>query len=441
MSECKPKCFVCSKTIAITHRFINCSACPNKAHIKCNDTDVTSFNEMKSGNTAQFCLSCKNKQVAKNKCNICNKTIAKNHRHISCSHCKEKTHINCNRTDIDTYLQHTNEQLPLNCIKCISSLTESSSLLPFFNISNTVFIAMNKEIDLGPKEKVPCGICTRTIGIKHRKIKCEICSECIHIKCSQIDTKTYNLMAEGSLPQQCIRCKPDNFQLEEIISCSACKRKIPNNHKYLDCSICHSSIHIKCNKTDAKSYQKIKSENKKIICVNCKVDCIPFQSLTDLEFQATCKGIETNIETLEDISFTSTSLRSFFHEINKTNPFENHPLDKHDTTDDDAFLIDCKYMDICSYNLKTDPNKFSIFHTNIGSIEKHIEELRTTINSIPDFKFDVLAITETKIKKNTKPKVSLQIKGYKYYHVDTESEKGGSLIYISDTIKVWWEEI
>ena len=137
----------------------------------------------------------------KYKCNICKKTIAKNHRHINCSHCKDKSHINCSQVDIDTYIQHTNEQLPLNCSKCSSSLTKSSSHLPFFNISNTVFLEMNKEIDLGPKEKMPCGICTKTIGIKHRKIKCEICSECIHIKCSQIDTKTYNLMAECSIAQ------------------------------------------------------------------------------------------------------------------------------------------------------------------------------------------------------------------------------------------------
>ena len=164
------------------------------------------------------------------------------------------------------------------------------------------------------------------------------------------------------------------------------------------------------------------------------MDSIPFQSLTDLEFLATCKGIENSMETLEDICCTSTSLRSFFHEINKTNPFENDPLNKHDASEDDAFLINCKYIDICSYNLKTDPNKFSIFHTNIGSIEKHIEELRSTLISLPDFKFDVIAITETKIKKNTKPKVCIQIKGYKCYHVDTESEKGYSLIYISDTI-------
>ena len=117
MTKCKSKCFVCSKTIAITHRAVDCSACPNKAHINCNNTEVTTYNSIKAGSTIPFCLTCKNKNSIKYKCNICKKTIAKNHRHISCSHCKEKSHINCSNIDTDTHLKHTNEKLPLNCIK------------------------------------------------------------------------------------------------------------------------------------------------------------------------------------------------------------------------------------------------------------------------------------------------------------------------------------
>ena len=48
-----------------------------------------------------------------------------------------------------------------------------------------------------------------------------------------------------------------------------------------------------------------------------------------------------------------------------------------------------------------------------------------------DIKFDIIGITETKIKKDIKPKTDISIPGYKFYHVDTESDKGGSAIYIS----------
>ena len=48
-----------------------------------------------------------------------------------------------------------------------------------------------------------------------------------------------------------------------------------------------------------------------------------------------------------------------------------------------------------------------------------------------DHKFDVIGITESKIKKNIEPKIDISIPGYKYFHVDTEADKGGSLIYVS----------
>ncbi len=169
MKKSKPKCFVCTRTIAITHRHINCSSCPNQAHIKCNDTDVVTYNKIKTENLTQYCLTCKNKQLIKHKCNVCKRTIAKNHRHITCSNCNTKIHIKCNGTDATTHHQHINDNLPINCITCTSSLTDSASVLPFYNFSNTLFHVLNRDIDLGPREKVPCGICRKTIGKKHKK--------------------------------------------------------------------------------------------------------------------------------------------------------------------------------------------------------------------------------------------------------------------------------
>ena len=51
-----------------------------------------------------------------------------------------------------------------------------------------------------------------------------------------------------------------------------------------------------------------------------------------------------------------------------------------------------------------------------------------------DYKFDVIGITETKLKQKNKPKIDINLMGYKCYHVDTEAEKGGSLIYVSENI-------
>ena len=51
-----------------------------------------------------------------------------------------------------------------------------------------------------------------------------------------------------------------------------------------------------------------------------------------------------------------------------------------------------------------------------------------------DLKFDVIGITETKLTKDHKPDFDIQMEGYKCYHVDTVAEKGGSMIYISNSL-------
>ena len=109
-------------------------------------------------------------------------------------------------------------------------------------------------------------------------------------------------------------------------------------------------------------------------------------------------------------------MRSFFKEINKSNPFEI--FDDKDDDEEDASVINCKYVDLNTFNYKPKENMFSLFHTNIGSLAKHKEELETILKML-DFKFDIIGITETKLCKHIQPKFDIQLKGYKCYHVDT----------------------
>merc|ERR1712208_178682 len=68
--------------------------------------------------------------------------------------------------------------------------------------------------------------------------------------------------------------------------------------------------------------------------------------------------------------------------------------------------------------------------SNIGSLEKHFEELKAVLKML-DFKFDVIGISESKLKKDIEPKSSISLPDYKIYHVGTKADKGGSLIYVS----------
>ena len=84
-----------------------------------------------------------------------------------------------------------------------------------------------------------------------------------------------------------------------------------------------------------------------------------------------------------------------------------------------------------TYNKKA----FSIFHNNIASLSKHKEELEVILNML-NFKFDVIGISESKLKKGITPDFDIKIKGYKEYSTPTESEKGCVLLYIAEHLHV-----
>ena len=86
--------------------------------------------------------------------------------------------------------------------------------------------------------------------------------------------------------------------------------------------------------------------------------------------------------------------------------------------DEDEFSsppIDCKYYYIDDFvNAKFYSKKTtSIFHVNIHSIEKHIDELRSYL-LLGNFQFYILAISESKLQVNVQPKVDITIDGYHY---------------------------
>ena len=52
-----------------------------------------------------------------------------------------------------------------------------------------------------------------------------------------------------------------------------------------------------------------------------------------------------------------------------------------------------------------------------------------------ELKFDVIGITETKIK-TANPPIDININGYKCYSTRTEADKGGALLYIKEDCNV-----
>lgn len=81
------------------------------------------------------------------------------------------------------------------------------------------------------------------------------------------------------------------------------------------------------------------------------------------------------------------------NEINKTNNLKND-----DELSSENPIINCEYIDIESFNHKEKTSNIPIIHLNIASLSKHKEEFETLLNSL-NFKFDILGISESKLKK------------------------------------------
>ena len=94
--------------------------------------------------------------------------------------------------------------------------------------------------------------------------------------------------------------------------------------------------------------------------------------------------------------------------------------------------VDCQYYSMDEFALsKFNPKKnFSILHYNIHSIQLHIEEFCMALQLL-DFTFDVICISESKIRKDIEPIVDISLPGYQTsMSMPTEATKGGVLMYI-----------
>ena len=216
----------------------------------------------------------------------------------------------------------------------------------------------------------------------------------------------------------------DDQSNQDKYFCGICLKQIAVNHKYIDCGLCSYRVHIKCTKIDNKTYENIKYREAQV-CIKCKEEIFPFQKLTEQQFFLTSKsGLSNDMELLNLNIFPIERMKLFFKEINDISM-------KAKDTDENFEEINCNYVDIDSFDYKTDKNKLALFHLNIASVQKHKEELETILKMI-NLKFDVIGLTESKIRMNIDPLTNLNIEGYQIFSTTTEAEKGGAMIYVAN---------
>ena len=104
-----------------------------------------------------------------------------------------------------------------------------------------------------------------------------------------------------------------------------------------------------------------------------------------------------------------------------------------DEKENELNLPNCKYRDTDYFkNLTKDFKRkaLSFFHMNVCSLAKNFDDFNILLSDL-NVTFDILEITETRIKKDSSSPINLQFNNYSTEHTPTESSAGGTLLYIN----------
>ena len=97
-------------------------------------------------------------------------------------------------------------------------------------------------------------------------------------------------------------------------------------------------------------------------------------------------------------------------------------------------FINCRNLDIDEIQkMKIDPNSVSLFHINCSSLNKNFEDLEYLLKTT-NKAFDVIAISESRILKDTNLSKNIYIYNYSVEFTPTESHAGGTILYINNRL-------
>ena len=215
--------------------------------------------------------------------------------------------------------------------------------------------------------------------------------------------------------------------------CAKCNRNVAKRHKAICCDICDKWIHIKCNLLNFNDYKKLQNDPSPFYCIQCTSTIFPYGKLTNNEFYSIAtKGVLSPDKASSITQPLTPQIQNHINDLNEYLTKFSSELDD----DENLSPINCKYYDPFEFDKAKFNSKksFSIFHLNIQSIQKHIDTLRALIKTLEtdNFQFDIIAITESKLKVNSEPAVDISIENYHYPEsTPSEANKGGVLIYVN----------
>ena len=195
--------------------------------------------------------------------------------------------------------------------------------------------------------------------------------------------------------------------MKDHTKCPKCRKKLIK--LISQCKECKHFFHKKCEPSLKKQ------ENT---CSSCLMSHLPFYKLEKLQF---IDHLELQPRTPNCPSF---NIQSLLDDMKMNND------DSHFITDS----IKSSYYDTNEFiSAKFPKNAFSILHLNTASLQLHFDEIVTMLSQ-SNKNFDILCFSETKIKEKTGILRNIDIPGYSFFHTDTKTNSGGTLIYAKNQL-------
>ena len=224
--------------------------------------------------------------------------------------------------------------------------------------------------------------------------------------------------------------------------CPVCLKNCYPSQNTVECTVCKKWVHhdnrLKCSGlTDFEFQEHTLNEFKPFECDHCigvRVASENNSIFVKLPFPVECEGNifgkPPPIPKPDVLSMSPDQLKKF---VKQCDEIKNYVTKSSESEDEQLTTsINSQYYDIKKFNKnKIDKNSsLGLFHANIASLNLHIDDLRDFLSRL-DFTFDVIGISEHRIKKDKQPSNNVNLEGYEEFIFEPSGTScGGTGFYI-----------
>ena len=133
----------------------------------------------------------------------------------------------------------------------------------------------------------------------------------------------------------------------------------------------------------------------------------------------------TNINSTSLVLKPSANLPLLFNQFNNFSPEQKK---------EPGNVVNSNYYDIDQFQTLEFDDKnesLSLFHINACSLSKNFDDLEYLLKCTNKV-FDIVAVSETRITRNTSLTSNINLQNYSFEFIPTESNAGGTLLYIAN---------